>query len=100
MNSKVVLTLDDEGKAAVEQRIRGRKQSLDYLVDQLKKYAMDLNRYPVYISHGDCREEAEYVAARIKEETEAKEVLIRVLGSGAGSPLRTWYDRTVLLWSS
>ena len=79
MNSKVVLTLDDEGKAAVEQRIRGRKQSLDYLVDQLKKYAMDLNRYPVYISHGDCREEAEYVAARIKEETEAKEVLIRVL---------------------
>ena len=39
----------------------------------------------MFISHGDCREDAEYLAAQLKEKYGAKEVRINYVGAVIGS---------------
>ncbi len=68
LNIKPVLHVDDEGKLVAMEKVRGRKKSLKALVDHMEKTALkpyeDLD---VFISHGDCIEDAEYLIDQIKE---------------------------------
>lgn len=67
INVKPVLYVDEEGKLVSLSNVRGRKKALNTLVDnmvtQCKNYENDI----VFISHGDCLSDANYVANRIKE---------------------------------
>lgn len=88
---KPVLHVDDEGHLIAMEKVRGRKASLDALVKHLRETklsTMDIKDQKIFISHGDCEEDANYVANKIKEEFGVKDVLVYcldpVIGAHAG----------------
>ena len=66
-------------------KVRGRKQSLDALVKKMEETAIAPQDQVVFISHGDCLEDAKYVAKQVKEKLGAKEVKINFIGPVIGA---------------
>ena len=65
---------------------RGRTASLDDLCARMQELAIDPAEQLVYISHGDCAEEAEYLANKIKETMGVKQpILISHVGPVIGA---------------
>ena len=62
---KPVLHVDNEGHLINMAKARGRKASLLALVDHMEKTASDPSKQRIFISHGDCVEEAEFVAQEV-----------------------------------
>ena len=89
LNIKPVMHVDDEGRLVPLEKVRGRKKSLNALVDHMEKAALPpIDEQMVFITHGDCIEEAEYVAEQVKERFGVKEVVINyvdpVIGAHSG----------------
>lgn len=82
---KPILHVDDEGHLINVFKARGRKNSLDMLVDRIEKTAVDPNDQTIFISHGDCLKDAEYTADEIKRRLKAKEIYINYIGPIIGS---------------
>lgn len=85
LNIKPVLHVDDEGHLVSMEKARGRKKSLDMLVNHFTELAIQTAKTPVFISHGDCIEDAEYVAEKLKEKCGVSNVLIRILDPVIGA---------------
>lgn len=84
---KPVLHVDDEGHLIPLSKVRGRKKSLIALVDSMKKQLgswQDKNDV-IFISHGDCLEDAQFVADRIKEQLGYENFLIHDVGPTIGT---------------
>jgi DegV family protein with EDD domain len=78
INVKPVLHVDNEGHLTSLNNVRGRKKALISLVDQMEKRIngyIDQNDI-VFISHGDCQEDADFVADLIKERIGIQNILI------------------------
>lgn len=89
LNIKPVMHVDDEGHLVPLEKVRGRKKSLNALVDHMEKSAIaPIGEQMVFITHGDCLEEAEYVAEQVKSRFGVKEVVINyvdpVIGAHSG----------------
>ena len=89
LNIKPVMHVDDDGHLIPLEKVRGRKKSLNALVDHMEKSAVQpIDNQMVFITHGDCLEEAEYVADQVKERFGVKEVVINyvdpVIGAHSG----------------
>lgn len=82
---KPVLHVDDEGHLIPVSKVRGRKQSLDALVQKMVETAIDPKEQTVFISHGDCQEDAEYVASQIKEKLGVRKIFINFIGPVIGA---------------
>lgn len=67
VNVKPVLHIDDEGRLVPMSNVRGRKKSLNALVDNMAAQIGDYKNEVIFIGHGDCPEDAEYVKNLIKE---------------------------------
>ncbi|MEG2054341.1 MAG: DegV family protein, partial [Oscillospiraceae bacterium] len=64
---------------------RGRKTSLDALVKHMREdYIKDKNE-TVFISHGDCIDDANYVADCVKKEFGITDIKINYVGGVIGS---------------
>jgi len=89
INIKPVLHVDNEGHLVPLTKVRGRQKSLNALVDNmvaaLEGYDYDFENEWVYISHGDCQEDAEYVKAQIEERIGVKNFMINYLSPTIGS---------------
>jgi len=86
-NIKPILYIDREGKLINIGKIRGRKKSLVTLVDYMEKKMgsyRDKND-TIFISHGDCIEDAEYVKKMIKERLGFEVFIISHVGPTIGS---------------
>lgn len=87
INVKPVLHVDNEGRLIPLNNVRGRKKALISLVDQmevrLKNY--DYNNDIFFISHGDCIEDAEYVADLIRERFGINDYLIHYVSPTIGA---------------
>lgn len=89
LNIKPVMHVDDEGHLIPMEKVRGRKKSLNALVDHMRKSAVEpISEQVVFITHGDCIEDAEYVAGKVREEFGVGEVHINyvdpVIGAHSG----------------
>lgn len=84
LNVKPVLHSDDEGKLVAMEKIRGRKKSLDCLVDHMEKTAIDPAGQVVFISHADALEDAQYVEQQIRSRLGVKTVYINPIGPVIG----------------
>lgn len=87
INLKPVLHVDNEGHLIPLSKVRGRKKSLQALVSMMEERMgswKDKNT-KVFISHGDCQEDAEYVAKMVKEKLGYETSLINVIGSTIGT---------------
>lgn len=85
LNIKPILHVDDEGHLIMMEKARGRKKSLDALVDHMQQTIENPENQYIYISHGDCLEDANYVANKIKELYSVKEVFVRILDPVIGA---------------
>ena len=85
LNIKPVLHMDDEGHLINMSKTRGRKAAIDALAAKAAQLGLPGQNELMYICHGDCREDAEYLAKRLKETTEVKEVFIGYTGAVIGS---------------
>ena len=82
---KPVLHVDNEGKLISMAKARGRKASLQALVDKLEKTGLPGENDTVFISHGDCPEDAEFVAQLVKDRCGVKNVVMGYIGAVIGS---------------
>lgn len=84
LSIKPVLHVDDEGHLIAMSKERGRKRALKALVDRMEtqRFAQDT---PIYIGHGDCLEDAQAVAAMIKERFGREVTLINYIGMVIGA---------------
>ena len=82
---KPVLHVDNEGHLINIAKARGRQASLKALVDKMEKTAIDPANQVVFISHGDCPEDAQTVEKMVKERFGVKEVYINYVGPVIGA---------------
>ena len=82
---KPVLHVDDEGHLVNVAKARGRKASIEALAKKLSELGGNYDNSTVFLSHGDCREDAEFLIALLKEKYGVKEVLLSYVGSVIGS---------------
>lgn len=76
LNIKPILYGDNEGHIVSCGKARGRKKVMDALVERYAKKAVDPRHSRVAISHGDCPEEAEELARRVRAVAEPGELII------------------------
>lgn len=87
INLKPILHVDNEGHLIPLSKVRGRKKSLIALVDSMEKQMgsyRDQNDI-IFISHGDCEEEAQYVADLVKQRFGIDSFLINHVGPTIGA---------------
>lgn len=82
---KPMLHVDDLGRLVPQGRVRGRKASLDDLVQRMLANMTREKTVKFFISHGDCAEDAEYVAKKVSEATGLTDYLIGNVGPVIGS---------------
>ena len=85
LSIKPLLHVDDEGRLINIDKTRGRKKSLRWLVDRMCEQIQGYDNDIFFISHGDCLEEAEYVAQLVEEKTGIKNHLISHVGPTIGA---------------
>ncbi|MCR4924971.1 MAG: DegV family protein [Clostridiales bacterium] len=85
LNIKPVLHVDNEGKLINVAKAKGRKASIRALLEKMKETATNPQEQTIFISHGDCYEEAKELADMIKEEIGVKEVVINFIGPVIGA---------------
>lgn len=85
---KPVLHMDDEGRLIPIKKVQGRRASLNALLKKMQELCLDPKDQTVYISHGDCIEDALYVRDRVQALFSPREILINyvdpVIGAHSG----------------
>ena len=76
LNIKPILYGTEDGHIVSCGKVRGRKKAIEALVDMYAQKQVDAQDRLVAISHGDCLEDAEILAQRIRETAEPKELII------------------------
>lgn len=85
LSIKPVLHVDDEGRLIPMEKCRGRRASLLALVDHMERTAVNPAEQTVFISHGDCLEDAEFVAEEIRRRFGTGDIHINYVGPVIGS---------------
>ena len=85
LNIKPIIRVDDNGKLESLAKCRGRKAALNYLLDRMaESYDPEIGD-TVFIGHGDCPEDAEYLANKVRERFGVKHVYINYIGAVVGA---------------
>ena len=82
---KPVLHVDDEGHLINVGKARGRKASIDALATKVAELGGGFENETMFISHGDCIGDAQYLASVLKEKYGVKHVHINHVGAVVGS---------------
>ena len=87
INLKPLLHVDNEGHLIPLKNVRGRRKSLSGLVSMMEERIGDWKdkNTKIYISHGDCQEDAEYVAKLVREKFGYETFLINTIGATIGA---------------
>ena len=82
---KPIIHMDDNGALQVIGKERGRKKSLHKIVDMAVERSKGWDNEIIMITHGDCLEDAEYVAKLVREKMGVENVFIHNIGTVIGS---------------
>ncbi len=82
---KPVLHVDNEGHLVNISKAMGRKKAIRALVEKMEAEADITEEDPIFISHGDCLNEAEYLASLVKELWPNNNITINCIGAVIGS---------------
>ena len=85
LNIKPVMKMDNNGKLISVSKVRGRKAALKAIADLYMETAIDKKDGVVFISHGDCIDDANLLADMIKENSGATVQIITCVGPVIGS---------------
>lgn len=76
LNIKPVLHVDDEGRLVAIDKARGRRKALDSMVDKMKLYTENVKNDVVFISHGNCLDDANELAEKVKDKLGISNIII------------------------
>ena len=82
---KPIIHVDNEGHLVNVGKARGRKGAIETLAKKMGETGLPGENDTVFICHGDCIEDAEYLAKLVKEQYGVKKVLIYYVGAVIGS---------------
>ena len=85
LNIKPVMHMDNEGHLVAVGKVRGRKASLKELVNSMEASVLPGENPTIFISHGDCLEDAEYVASLVREKLGIDDIIINYVGPVIGA---------------
>lgn len=85
LSIKPVMHVDNAGKLINVEKARGRKAAIEALLKNMRESHTDIKNQPVFISHGDCIEDAEYLAELIKTEFGVEVLVIDYVGPVIGA---------------
>ena len=85
LSIKPVLHVDNEGHLINVGKARGRKASIQAMARKVAELGRGYDNATMFVSHGDCLEDAEYLAGLLREQYGAKEVYINYVGAVIGS---------------
>ena len=87
LNIKPILHVDNDGKLTAIGKVRGRKKSLQELVKLMDEKIGSYHDIcqTIFIRHGDCEDEANYVAEKVKEKYQIETVIINQVGATIGA---------------
>ena len=76
LNIKPIIICDAKGRNAAVEKVKGRKTSLNRIVERFKERYVSGVCKQIYISHADCLEDAEILKSMIQEVVNGEEVEI------------------------
>ena len=82
---KPVLHVDNDGHLINVSKARGRKNSILALVDRMEASAIEPQKQTVFISHGDCLDDAEFLAAEVRKRFGINDITINFVGPVIGA---------------
>ena len=82
---KPVLHVDNEGRLINIGKARGRKQSILAMFQKMKNTALMDQYNTVFITHGDCIEDARFLANMVEEEFHPDKIVINDVGPVIGA---------------
>lgn len=85
LQMKPLMHCDGEGRLTKITAVRGRRASLAAMKDKLKETIIKPEDQVIFISHGDCLDEAKYLAQLIRAEVPVKDVVINHVGPVIGA---------------
>jgi len=77
--------MDDAGHLINMSKARGRKASIEALAKKMGELGLPGENETVFICHGDCMEDAQYLEKLVKEKCGVKNVFIYYVGAVIGS---------------
>lgn len=85
LSIKPVMHVDNDGHLIKVDTARGRKASIKALADKAGKLGYNLSDQTVFISHGDCIDDANYLADIMRTRFSVKDVVISYVGPVIGA---------------
>lgn len=85
LNIKPVLHVDDEGKLINVSKVRGRKAAIEAVAAKVCELGAGYDNSTVFLSHGDCLEDAQLMSSILKDKYGVNTVLIDYVGAVIGS---------------
>ena len=85
LSIKPVMHVDNDGHLIKVSTARGRKASIKALADEAAKRGVDLENQTIFISHGDCLEEANFLADIMRSRFKVKDVVVNYVGPVIGA---------------
>ena len=85
LNIKPVLHVDDAGHLIPIGKAMGRKKSLAALVDKMTELQTLGKDDPIFISHGDCQADVDYLIGLIKNRFGTRNFFVNMIGSVIGT---------------
>ncbi len=85
LSIKPVLHVDNDGHLINVSKARGRKASMKALVDKAAETGVDLSNQVLFISHGDCLDDAQWLAQEVRDRFHPVDVVISDIGPVIGA---------------
>lgn len=81
---KPIISLDEQGKLYVADKVRGNKKAIDYMIKKIDE-TIDRQEGSLFIGHGDAIERANELKEKIIEKTGITDITITKIGPVIGS---------------
>lgn len=82
---KPVLHVDNEGRLIPAIKVRGRRKSMDTLIEQLAKTGINLGEQTIFVGHGNSEKDAKQLKHEIRERFHPKEIILCDIGPVIGA---------------
>ncbi len=73
---KPIMHVTDDGKLTATDKVIGRRKSLNTIISKTIESIENPEEQIIFISHGDCLEDAEYIKRKLLEKITVKDVII------------------------
>ncbi|MCI2058155.1 MAG: DegV family protein [Oscillibacter sp.] len=85
LSIKPVMHMDPSGHLVPVSKARGRKSSLLALVDRMEELSVEPQKQTVFICHGDCENDALFVADEVRRRFGTEQIYINYVGPVIGN---------------